>query len=669
MRQEGRVQWRCDVTRAVLEAVWFISRGHSSALSGQQRLKPGLEGRRKRPGGRGSSRYEGGWRESPEGLWGLRGHENAFLFAARLRELCSDSRPTCGKIPYSRCVAAKAGKKVRSCEYSLLRHWVSTSVGAPAIYCGLSVRSQVGREQVIVVVTNGPASNSFHVIGDLAKHNGEMKIIGRCPFLLKLHRVMYIQRLTGPAESGFIAAAVTKRNTMSAITVRHNGAICPDSLLMVGVPAYSYFAVHAPIVATAALNNQQGIDTNKLAVADGYRVYIYQESHLMCSSEPGTWIYNGPFITLTPDELPRMEVVPFVKMARATPARASSLTLPWFRRQSGASRPTRHLIQPAAIVLALARAHAATSSQSYPLAGSTSPSAEITISKACTRAPSLMTSLSTRPHYCVGAAVAERLACSPPTKANRIFPSGNRAGRCGWSAGFLGDLPSPLHSGAAPFSPHFIFIGSQDFVVREQSKISQFNSQLNITACILNENIDRCKRDLFVCIGVTGYTARDCSPTPVAANPHHRLPQTPGHARMVVMCPSQQEESCYFCPRDLPLGLASVPRPVSLPLASHSCMARSRRYFTYKEERVKAVRDKQEWVKIGESAILGPGLGHPCPAAWWMVFLLRGGGQGGMRASAFDVNGNMIMAYQCLRARATAALLLREAAALSSSEK
>ncbi|KAJ8891985.1 hypothetical protein PR048_004550 [Dryococelus australis] len=50
------------------------------------------------------------------------------------------------------------------------------------------------------------------------------------------------------------------------------------------------------------------------------------------------------------------------------------------------------------------------------------------------------------------AAVAERLACSPPAKSNRVqpsggslpdFASGGRAGRCSWSAGFLGDLTFP----------------------------------------------------------------------------------------------------------------------------------------------------------------------------------------------------------------------------------
>ncbi|KAJ8882068.1 hypothetical protein PR048_018556 [Dryococelus australis] len=62
-----------------------------------------------------------------------------------------------------------------------------------------------------------------------------------------------------------------------------------------------------------------------------------------------------------------------------------------------------------------------------------------------------------------GATVAERLACSPPTKAIRVqspagslrlVACGNRAGRCRWSAGFLGDLPfpPPFHSGAALYS-------------------------------------------------------------------------------------------------------------------------------------------------------------------------------------------------------------------------
>ncbi|KAJ8890636.1 hypothetical protein PR048_010145 [Dryococelus australis] len=61
----------------------------------------------------------------------------------------------------------------------------------------------------------------------------------------------------------------------------------------------------------------------------------------------------------------------------------------------------------------------------------------------------------------------------PPTKVNRvlflaglsrIFSRGTRSGRCRWLAGFLGGLPlpSPLHSGAAPYSPRFTLIVSRD---------------------------------------------------------------------------------------------------------------------------------------------------------------------------------------------------------------
>ncbi|KAJ8869316.1 hypothetical protein PR048_030891 [Dryococelus australis] len=62
-----------------------------------------------------------------------------------------------------------------------------------------------------------------------------------------------------------------------------------------------------------------------------------------------------------------------------------------------------------------------------------------------------------------GTFLPERLACSPPTKvirvqspagSVRISACGNRAGRCRWSAGFLGDLlfPPPFHPGTALYS-------------------------------------------------------------------------------------------------------------------------------------------------------------------------------------------------------------------------
>ncbi|KAJ8870824.1 hypothetical protein PR048_027123, partial [Dryococelus australis] len=76
-----------------------------------------------------------------------------------------------------------------------------------------------------------------------------------------------------------------------------------------------------------------------------------------------------------------------------------------------------------------------------------------------------------------GAAVAERLDCSALTKMNRAqSPAGSLPDFRKWEscrtmplvgAGFLGDLPFslPLHSGAAPYSPHFTLVDSQDLAV------------------------------------------------------------------------------------------------------------------------------------------------------------------------------------------------------------
>ncbi|KAJ8880535.1 hypothetical protein PR048_017005 [Dryococelus australis] len=87
-------------------------------------------------------------------------------------------------------------------------------------------------------------------------------------------------------------------------------------------------------------------------------------------------------------------------------------------------------------------------------------------------------------YYGRGAAVAEWLDCSPPTKAkrvqnprprnSRIFSSGNRSGRCRLSADFLGDLLflPPLHSDTAPFSLHLILICSRDLVVKSHPNLS-----------------------------------------------------------------------------------------------------------------------------------------------------------------------------------------------------
>ncbi|KAJ8871148.1 hypothetical protein PR048_027453 [Dryococelus australis] len=71
-----------------------------------------------------------------------------------------------------------------------------------------------------------------------------------------------------------------------------------------------------------------------------------------------------------------------------------------------------------------------------------------------------------------GSEVTERLDCSPPTNAKGVQFQAGSLPDCGkWEscpAGLLGDLPfsSPLQSGDAPFSPHYILIGSQDLVVK-----------------------------------------------------------------------------------------------------------------------------------------------------------------------------------------------------------
>ncbi|KAJ8898440.1 hypothetical protein PR048_003800, partial [Dryococelus australis] len=57
-----------------------------------------------------------------------------------------------------------------------------------------------------------------------------------------------------------------------------------------------------------------------------------------------------------------------------------------------------------------------------------------------------------------------RSGFNPRPGHSRIFASGNRVGRCRWSAGLIGDIsfPPTLHSGAAPYSPLFALIGSQE---------------------------------------------------------------------------------------------------------------------------------------------------------------------------------------------------------------
>ncbi|KAJ8877790.1 hypothetical protein PR048_022246 [Dryococelus australis] len=81
--------------------------------------------------------------------------------------------------------------------------------------------------------------------------------------------------------------------------------------------------------------------------------------------------------------------------------------------------------------------------------------------------------------YQSGATVAKRLARSPPTKANMVQSpaGGNRAGRCCWSAGFLGALPFPHLFILAPLHIyHDNLIGSQDLAVQSHSNLFTHSS-------------------------------------------------------------------------------------------------------------------------------------------------------------------------------------------------
>ncbi|KAJ8879943.1 hypothetical protein PR048_020564 [Dryococelus australis] len=84
------------------------------------------------------------------------------------------------------------------------------------------------------------------------------------------------------------------------------------------------------------------------------------------------------------------------------------------------------------------------------------------------------------------AAVAQQLEHLSYTKgALSVLASGNRAGRCRWSMGFLGVhlFPPPLHSSAAPYSPHFTLIGFQGLVVKSHPNLStQQHSEISTTS-------------------------------------------------------------------------------------------------------------------------------------------------------------------------------------------
>ncbi|KAJ8866659.1 hypothetical protein PR048_032520 [Dryococelus australis] len=101
--------------------------------------------------------------------------------------------------------------------------------------------------------------------------------------------------------------------------------------------------------------------------------------------------------------------------------------------------------------------------------------------------PAVATQVNARlSHFCRNSSfsrtrVAERLVCSPPTKAIgvqspagslRIFASGNRAGRRRWSVGFLGDFPFRRPFIPALLHTSIILLGSQDLAAKSHPNIS-----------------------------------------------------------------------------------------------------------------------------------------------------------------------------------------------------
>ncbi|KAJ8869161.1 hypothetical protein PR048_030729 [Dryococelus australis] len=81
----------------------------------------------------------------------------------------------------------------------------------------------------------------------------------------------------------------------------------------------------------------------------------------------------------------------------------------------------------------------------------------------------------------------------PARSHYNIFARGNRAERCHWSAGFLGDLPfpPPLYSGVAPYSPRFTIIGSQDLDPSTRNNVSERRAALKRGSLTAHERRSR----------------------------------------------------------------------------------------------------------------------------------------------------------------------------------
>ncbi|KAJ8878251.1 hypothetical protein PR048_018828, partial [Dryococelus australis] len=89
-------------------------------------------------------------------------------------------------------------------------------------------------------------------------------------------------------------------------------------------------------------------------------------------------------------------------------------------------------------------------------------------------------------HFIVNARLPPRRIGFNPRPGHRIFASGNRAGRCRWSTGFLGDLPFPprLHYDADSYSLQSPSSALKTSLLRAAQITSPTHSQTTKHACV-----------------------------------------------------------------------------------------------------------------------------------------------------------------------------------------
>ncbi|KAJ8884016.1 hypothetical protein PR048_015873 [Dryococelus australis] len=120
----------------------------------------------------------------------------------------------------------------------------------------------------------------------------------------------------------------------------------------------------------------------------------------------------------------------------------------------------------------------------------------------------------------------------------RNFACGNRAGRCRWPAGFLGDLSFslPFHSGASPYSPCYTRVGSRDLDVKSRAvqeitanwieiaeSCSEVDTRVLLTVSLLKDKTQtasECGQESPPTKPSNSYPSASQSPPPPPSPPH-----------------------------------------------------------------------------------------------------------------------------------------------------